>query len=156
MFYTYNEFPENILRCCANFLTHIRSFPDCLIDYLRFYVPLKNFSMVDRGQLSTVAVFIDGAINKPVLQSNLFKGGLGFYRIFEIFDYFSMTNTSHKIVILLSTAYVNGDVTIAREGLQNLGLCSALMAFEQGGSSCHTCCDTGPRFYRSHPKDSPI
>jgi hypothetical protein len=25
------------------------------------------------------------------------------------------------------------DVTIAGEGLQNLGLCSALMAFEQGG-----------------------
>jgi hypothetical protein len=40
-----------------------------LIDYLRFYVPLKNFS----------------------------------------------------------------DVTIAGEGLQNLGLCSALRAFEQGG-----------------------
>ena len=29
------------------------------------------------------------------------------------------------------TAY--GDVTIAGEGLQNLGLCSALRAFEQGG-----------------------
>jgi hypothetical protein len=27
----------------------------------------------------------------------------------------------------------NGDVTIAGEGLQNLGLCSALRAFEQGG-----------------------
>jgi hypothetical protein len=26
-----------------------------------------------------------------------------------------------------------GDVTIAGEGLQNLGLCSALRAFEQGG-----------------------
>jgi hypothetical protein len=45
-----------------------------LIDYLRFYVPLKNFSL-----------------NKY------------------------------------------GDVTIAGEGLQNLGLCSALRAFEQGG-----------------------
>jgi hypothetical protein len=32
--------------------------------------------------------------------------------------------------------------------------CSALGAFEQEGSlSCHTCCDTGPRFSRSHPKD---
>jgi hypothetical protein len=40
--------------------------------------------------------------------------------------------------------------------LQNLGLCSALKAFKQGGSlSCHTYCDTGPRFFRSHPKDSP-
>jgi hypothetical protein len=26
-----------------------------------------------------------------------------------------------------------GDITIAGEGLQNLGLCSALWAFEQGG-----------------------
>jgi hypothetical protein len=26
-----------------------------------------------------------------------------------------------------------GDVTIAGEGLQNIGLCSALRAFEQGG-----------------------
>jgi hypothetical protein len=26
-----------------------------------------------------------------------------------------------------------GDVTIAGEGLQNLGLCSVYMAFEQGG-----------------------
>jgi hypothetical protein len=41
-------------------------------DYLRFYVPLKNFSLI-------------------------------------------------------------WDVTIAGEGLQNLGLCSALRAFEQGG-----------------------
>jgi hypothetical protein len=28
---------------------------------------------------------------------------------------------------------LNGDVTIADEGLQNLGLCTALRAFEQGG-----------------------
>jgi hypothetical protein len=27
----------------------------------------------------------------------------------------------------------HGDVTIAGEGLQNLGLCSAFRAFEQGG-----------------------
>jgi hypothetical protein len=32
----------------------------------------------------------------------------------------------------------------------NLGLCLALMAFEQRGI---TCCDTEPRFIRSHPKD---
>jgi hypothetical protein len=44
--------------------------------------------------------------------------------------------------------------TIAGEGLPNLGLWSTLRAFEQGGSlSCHTCCDMGPRFLRSHPKD---
>jgi hypothetical protein len=29
--------------------------------------------------------------------------------------------------------FLYGDVTIAVEGLQNLGLCSALMAFGQGG-----------------------
>jgi hypothetical protein len=29
--------------------------------------------------------------------------------------------------------HLYGDVTIAGEGLQNMGLCSALRAFEQGG-----------------------
>jgi hypothetical protein len=29
--------------------------------------------------------------------------------------------------------YLYGDVTITGEGLQNLGLCSAIRAFEQGG-----------------------
>jgi hypothetical protein len=53
--------------------------------------------------------------------------------------------------------HLHVDVTIADEGLQNLSLCSALRAFEQGGSlSCHTCCDTEPRFFQSHPKDRPI
>jgi hypothetical protein len=49
--------------------------------------------------------------------------------------------------------HLYGDITITGEGLQNLGLCSALRAFDQGG---HTCCDTGPLFFRSHPKDRPI
>jgi hypothetical protein len=49
-------------------INHVSTGVDTLIDYLRFYVPLKNFSL-----------------------------------------------------------------TIAGEGLQNLGLCSALRAFEQGG-----------------------
>jgi hypothetical protein len=31
------------------------------------------------------------------------------------------------------TYYVFGDVTITGEGLQNIGLCSALRALEQGG-----------------------
>jgi hypothetical protein len=26
----------------------------------------------------------------------------------------------------------------------------------EGSLSCHTCCDTGPHFFRSHPKDRPI
>jgi hypothetical protein len=33
----------------------------------------------------------------------------------------------------ISLIWSLGDVTIAGEGLQNLGLCSALRAFEQGG-----------------------
>jgi hypothetical protein len=45
-----------------------------------------------------------------------------------------------------------GDITIAREGLENLNECSALRAFEQAGLSIgHTCCDTWPWFFRSHP-----
>jgi hypothetical protein len=48
------------------------------------------------------------------------------------------------------------DVTIAGEGLQTLGLCSALSAFEQGEFlSCHTCCDTVPQFFQSHLKARP-
>jgi hypothetical protein len=50
--------------------------------------------------------------------------------------------------------HLYGDVTIAIEGLQNLDLCSALRAFEQGGIFVvPEVCDTGPRFFRSHPKD---
>jgi hypothetical protein len=49
--------------------------------------------------------------------------------------------------------HLYGDVIIASEGLQNLGLFSAFRAFEQWGSlSRHTCRDTGPRFFLSHPK----
>jgi hypothetical protein len=60
--------------------------------------------------------------------------------------------TSH-----LRIFHSHGDVTITGDGLQNFGLSLALRAFEQGGSlSCHTCYDTGPRFFRSHPKDRPI
>jgi hypothetical protein len=41
-----------------------------------------------------------------------------------------------------------GDDTTVDERLQNLGLWA-------GGRSlsCYTCCNTGPRFFRSHPKD---
>jgi hypothetical protein len=45
-------------------------------------------------------------------------------------------------------------VTITGDGAANLDLCLALMAFSSEGSfSCHTYCDTGPRFIRSHLKD---
>jgi hypothetical protein len=37
------------------------------------------------------------------------------------------------VYLLLYVQHSYGDVTITGEGLQNLGLCSALKAFEQGG-----------------------
>jgi hypothetical protein len=55
--------------------------------------------------------------------------------------------------------HVYGDVIITVEGLQNLSLCSVLRAFWAGRDlyiSYQTCCGTGPRFFRSHPKDHPI
>jgi hypothetical protein len=39
----------------------------------------------------------------------------------------------HYFTFPLRNFHSYGDVTIAGEGLQNLGLCSALRAFEQGG-----------------------
>jgi hypothetical protein len=65
---------------------------DWLIDYLLFYVPRKNFSLIWRR---------------------------------------------HH----------------CRWRLQNLG--SRPLSSLEGSLSCHTCCDTGPRFFRSHPKDHP-
>jgi hypothetical protein len=35
--------------------------------------------------------------------------------------------------VSLKNFHLYGDVTITSEGLQNFGLCSAVMAFEQGG-----------------------
>jgi hypothetical protein len=48
------------------------------------------------------------------------------------------SDESRNIFTVLRSAleiifHLYGDVTIAGEGLQNLGLCSALRAFEQGG-----------------------
>jgi hypothetical protein len=38
-----------------------------------------------------------------------------------------------QFYVLLKNFHLYGDVTIASEGLQNLGLCSVLRAYEQGG-----------------------
>jgi hypothetical protein len=38
-----------------------------------------------------------------------------------------------QFYVPLKNIHLNGDVTIAGEGLQNLGICSALRAIEQGG-----------------------
>jgi hypothetical protein len=52
---------------------------------------------------------------------------------------------------------LHGDVTIAGEGLHNLGLCSALRVFERGGILIvpHLLWH-GTSVSRSHPKDRPI
>jgi hypothetical protein len=53
--------------------------------------------------------------------------------------------------------HLYGDVTIIGERLQRFHLCSALRAFDgEGSSTCHTCCDTGPPSFRSHPKNASI
>jgi hypothetical protein len=51
-----------------------------------------------------------------------------------------------------------GDVTITGEGLQNLGLCLALGAFEQEGIFIMKTLSVtqGLGFFWSHPKDRPI
>jgi hypothetical protein len=71
------------------------------------------------------------------------------------------TNKTDWLIICCFTSrsrIFHGDITIADEGLQNLGQCLALGAFEQGGifKLCHTCCDTGLKFFLSHPKDRSI
>jgi hypothetical protein len=55
--------------------------------------------------------------------------------------------------------HLNGDVTITGEGLQILGLRSALRTFDrpEGGIfSVPKLLDTGPLFFCYHPKDRPI
>jgi hypothetical protein len=55
--------------------------------------------------------------------------------------------TSHSRII-----HLYGEVTIAGKGLQNLGVNSGSEPLSRDGPlSCYTCCDTGPRFFRSHP-----
>jgi hypothetical protein len=53
--------------------------------------------------------------------------------------------------------YLRLDFTIAGEGLQNLGLCSALRAFEEGGIFIvpHLLWHWA-RFFRSHPENPPL
>jgi hypothetical protein len=60
--------------------------------------------------------------------------------------------TSHSRIF-----HLHGDVTIAGEGLQNLGLCSAHRAIEQGGIYIvpHLLWH-GTSVFPSHPKDRPI
>lgn len=49
------------------------------------------------------------------------------------------------------------DITISGNWVEYFGLCSPSVPLSKAGSSlCHTCCDTGPWFLQSLPKDSPI
>jgi hypothetical protein len=73
-----------------------------------------------------------------------------------------LTPTIHLIPPLaylrLYVPLKNFSLTIAGEGLQNLGLCSALRDFEQGGIFIvpHLLWHGTSRFIRSHLKDRPI
>jgi hypothetical protein len=77
----------------------------------------------------------------------------------KIFYYASSTYIDWLIIYGFTSRsrifHLYGDVPITGEGLQNLGLCSALRTFEQEGMLIvpPACCNTGPRFFRSHPKD---
>jgi hypothetical protein len=45
-----------------------------------------------------------------------------------------LTNSMYSVIVYCSRIFHSyGDVTITDEGLQNLGQCSAIMAFYQGG-----------------------
>jgi hypothetical protein len=57
--------------------------------------------------------------------------------------------TSHSGIF-----HLYGDFTIAGEELQNLAYAwSSGPLSREGSLSCHTCCDTGPRFFWSYPKN---
>jgi hypothetical protein len=64
--------------------------------------------------------------NMMDLRTPLFITGTRFHNIFVWFDYLLFTSRSRIFQLY-------GDVTIAGERLQNLGLCLVLRAFEQGG-----------------------
>jgi hypothetical protein len=61
-----------------------------------------------------------------------------------------------KLIIYCFTSrsrifHLYGDVIITGTGLQNARRSGPLS--REGSLPCHTCCDTGPRFLRSHPKE---
>jgi hypothetical protein len=68
------------------------------------------------------------------------------------FDWSILYFTPHSRIFL-----IYGDVTIAADGLQNIGLCSATRAFEQGGIFFlpHFLWNR-TSFFRRHPKECPI
>jgi hypothetical protein len=77
----------------------------------------------------------------------------------------SQTWRNHRVVLLVSvswTCFTTPDVIIVGEGLQNLGICSALMAFEQEGIFIvphllwHGASVFLGGFFRSRLKDCPI
>jgi hypothetical protein len=50
--------------------------------------------------------------------------------------------------------HLHGDVTLPMKGCKILGFAQRSGPLSREGSlSCHTCCDMGPRFFRSNLKD---
>ena len=111
---------------------------DWLIDYLRFYVPLKNISLIWRRHHCRWRA----AKFKPMLCAQGLWVSRGLYRatptvtrglVFSGDDWLIDWLIIYGFTSRSRIFHLYGDVTIAGEGLQNLGLCSALRAFKQGG-----------------------
>ena len=81
-----------------------------VFDYLRFYVPLKKFSLIWRRNQGTAKVTCSFVLLDKI-DGLIIYGFTSRSRIFHLY----------------------GDVIVVGEGLQNLGLCSVLRPFEQGG-----------------------
>jgi hypothetical protein len=66
-----------------------------------------------------------------------------------------LTSSQHRSVCLFEWFFnYLATVTITCHRTANLDLCLALTAFSSESSfTCHTCCDAGPAFLRSYPKD---
>jgi hypothetical protein len=80
-------------------------------------------------------------VDRQVFQQN-FSGALQFRcYVFKCF-------TSRSRI-----CHLYGDVTTGRAA--NFGLCLSLWTLKHWAGTCHICCDIGPRFSRSYPKDLP-
>jgi hypothetical protein len=88
-------------------------------------------------------------------QTNSWKHGFVERRFFFKRKFPSL---SFVFVCLLFYVPLKNFSLITSEGLQNLGLypCSSGPSSREGSLSCHTYCDSGLKFFRSHPKDRPI
>jgi hypothetical protein len=119
-----------------------------LLKKAKFLKPFKNCTFNEWINLKKLC----RSIWYCFISQNVFLGILTFQNDWLI-DWLII----HCFTSRLRIFHLYGEVTITGEGIQNLGLCSALRAFEQEEIFMyHTCCDTGPRFFQSHLKDCPI